>query len=68
MLAVTTTATQKLGRGGGKGQGGHGGCECCDGCKDYRNNTSIARSLFEGKLKDGYFHKLTITEGSHRAT
>ena len=39
--------------------GGHGG--------DCRNN-SIAKYLFEGKMKDGCISKLTITKTGHQAT
>ena len=33
-----------------------------------RGNNSIAKYLFEGKMKDGCLSKLTITESSNRAT
>ena len=37
-----------------------------DGHRDCINNTSITKSLLEGKLRDeGRLYKLTITEGSH---
>ena len=51
---------------GRQGQGGSGG-QGRGGCGDYRNST-IAKLSFDGKLKDGCLHKLTITECSHRAT
>ena len=54
-----------IGRGGGRGQGDFGGH---GGCRDHKNNISIAKSLFEDKVKDGCLHKITITEGSHQAT
>ena len=49
-------------RGGGTGQGGFGGSG------DRRNNTSIAKSSLEGKLKGWCLYKLTIAEGLHRVT
>ena len=62
---TNTPKNDRHGKGGssvqGRGQdgGGRGG--------DCRNST-IAKSSFEGKMKDSYFHKLTITECTHQAT
>ena len=53
--------SSRRGQGGSGGQG-NGGCGC--NCK----NSTIDVSSFEGKLKEGYLHKLTITELTHRAT
>ena len=49
------------------GRRGWGGFDNRSSCRDYRNNTSIAKSLFEEKLKDGCLYKLTITECSNWA-
>ena len=38
-----------------------------DCCND-RRNKSIAKYLFEGKMKDGSISKLIITETGHRST
>ena len=55
MLVVTTTANQRLKRGGG-GFDVHGSCS---GGIGLGNNISITRSLFERKLKVGWLYKLT---------
>ena len=52
----------------GRGQRDFGGCGGHSGCRDCRNNNTIAKLSFEGKLKDGCLYKLTITEDSHQAT
>ena len=51
---------------GGRGEGGSGGRDR-GGCTRGRRNSSIAKYSFEGKMKDGYLSKLTITDGSTRA-
>ena len=48
--------------GGGRSQGGFGGCRDC------RNNTSIAKWLSKKELKDECLHTLTITEDSYQDT
>ena len=55
---------QNAGRGGwGRGApNGSGRSNRCNG----RGNNSIAKYLFEGKIKDGPISKLTITETGHR--
>ena len=57
-----------VGRGRGRGHGGFGCRRDRGGEVDYGKNTSIAKSLFERKLNDGWLHKLTITEGLYWAT
>ena len=49
--------------GGIQGQGGSGSRGCSG-----RGNGTIDKSLFEGKVKNSYLHKLTSTECSHRTT
>ena len=56
---ISGRSGQGQGGSGGRGRGGHGG--------NCRNN-SIAKYLFEEKMKDGYLSKLTITKSGHRAT
>ena len=55
-------------RGKGRDQWDFGSCWGCGSWGGCRNNISIAKSLFEEKLKDGCLYKLTITENSHQAT
>ena len=50
----------------GRDQGGFGG-QGHSGCSSNRGNSSIAKYLFEGKMKDGCLSKLTITESANRA-
>ena len=55
----TNSSGRGQGDSGGKGRGGPGG--------DHRKN-SIAKYLFEGKMKDGCLFKLTITKTGRQAT
>ena len=60
--AVTPTVTKNASR-GGQGQEGSGGQDH-SGCSRDHVNSSIAKYSFEGKMKDGYLSKFTITDGS----
>ena len=64
--ASNTNQNQKARR-GRRDQGGSGGKGCGDCQCDYRKG-SIAKYLFEGKLKDGCFSKLAIIKSGHQAT
>ena len=55
----------QISRRGGQGQGEPSGSGCGDRRNGCRNN-SIAKYLFEEKMKDGPISKLTITETGHR--
>ena len=61
-----TNHNQHAGR-GGRGRGGSGGQDR-GGCGGNCGNSTIAKSSFEGKMKDGSLFKLTITECTHQAT
>ena len=52
---------------GGQDRGGPG-CRGCNGCGNNYGNNSIAIYSFEGKMKEGYISKITITETRHQAT
>ena len=60
-----TNQNQISGR-GGRGQGS-GGRDCGGRSNNYGNN-SIAKYLFDRKMKDGRIFKLIITKTRHRAT
>ena len=51
----------------GQGQGCSGG-RGPGSCGGDRGNSTTAKSSFEGKMKGGCLHKLTITECTHQAT
>ena len=61
-----TNRNQLTGRSGwGRGGfGGRGHGDCSNNC----GNNSIAKYLFEGRMKDGCISKLTITETGHWVT
>ena len=64
---VSNTNWNQITRRGGQGQGGSGG-RGYSGREGNCGNNSIARYLFEGKLKDGCISKLPIIENGHGAT
>ena len=58
VITTTVTNTPKEAEEAGWGRGGQGDC----------GNNTIAKSLFDRKMKDGCLNKLVITEYSHQAT
>ena len=63
--AGNTNRNHNAGR-GGRGRGGSGGRG--RGGRGNDCGKTVAKYSFEGKMKDGPFCKLTITEGGQRAT
>ena len=63
-INICKNQDQISGRGerGRRGPNGSGRGDCCNG----RENNSIAKYPFEGKMKDGPVSKLTITKTGHR--
>ena len=61
-----TNQNQISGR-GGRNRGGSGG-RGCGSCSNNCGNNSIAKYLFEGKMKDDCISKMTTIETGYQAT
>ena len=61
---IKNQSPEKVDRPNQEGPGGRDHGVCGNNCR----NNSIAKYLFEGKMKDGRISKLTITETGHQAT